>query len=665
MAGVGPLEADDPRRVGRYVLLGRLGAGGMGRVYLGRSPGGSLVAVKVVHAAYASDERFRERFRREVTAARAVSGAFTAPVIDADPDAASPWLVTAYLPGVSLQEAVKSHGPWPVPVAAALGAALAEALLSIHRAGIVHRDLKPSNVMLAVDGPRVIDFGIARAADAAAITRTGAVLGTPGYLAPEQALGEETGPAGDVFALGAVLVFTLTGNGPFGSGPMQQMLYRVVHEPPRLDGVTDPRLRALAAACLHKDPALRPAPTDLLRELGGGAAGVPRPPAPVAAQIERAAAARIPTRSVPRRVVLAGAGGAAAAALAAGTVWALTRPDGTVTTGDTEVATPTRPGRPGRLLWRYDASLAVRSTPAVARGLVLVGGESGRLYALDTASGRPRWQYAAGGEITTGVAVAGDVVITGCADGAVHGVDVRTGRRRWRRRVGVETFTPVVSGASVYVAARTQGDAGVIVRLAAADGALRWRHATVKPVAGALAVADGMVVVPDETLYALDAGSGSYQWRTDVDRAIGTAVWGRTVYCGTEVPTLQARDLGSGGPRWAFEPDDKIRGPVTRAGNVLYAADESGTVYALEESGRQRWRAQLSGAVLAPVTAAAGLLYVGAGDKRLYALNPTTGSIVWSYETGDAIAGSAAVVSGRSVFVGGTDGYVYAFHSGA
>ncbi|GAA3508296.1 hypothetical protein GCM10022416_62240 [Actinomadura keratinilytica] len=266
----------DPRRVGPYRVVARLGAGGMGQVFLGRSPSGRAVAIKIIHPGMAEEPAYRARFQREITAARAVSGAYTAPVVDADPDADPPWLATAFLRGMSLQDAVATHGPLPAPAVRALGAGLAEALLSIHRAGIVHRDLKPSNVMLTPEGPRVIDFGIARPSEAATLTRTGAALGTPAYMSPEQAAGEEAGPASDVFSLGGVLTYAATGMGPFGQGAVHELLYRVLHLPPYLDGVADPGLRALIAACLEKDPARRPGPDWLLARLSAEPAPAPQ-----------------------------------------------------------------------------------------------------------------------------------------------------------------------------------------------------------------------------------------------------------------------------------------------------------------------------------------------------------------------------------------------------
>ncbi|MFH9073905.1 protein kinase domain-containing protein [Streptomyces alboflavus] len=265
-----PLLSEDPRTLGGHRLLSRLGAGGMGQVYLARSPGGRLLAVKTVHEHLAADAKFRERFRREATAARAVTGAHTAAVVDADPDADQPWLATAYLPGVTLRQAVAAGGPLTGEAVRALAAALAEALACIHAAGIVHRDLKPSNVLVTADGPRVIDFGIARATGEPAkdgpLTATGSMLGTPGYMAPEQILGGPTGPATDVFALGAVLTFAATGAGPFGAGPVAVLLYRAAHEDPDLTGVPEAAgLRALVASCLRRDPSGRPAVGEVLR----------------------------------------------------------------------------------------------------------------------------------------------------------------------------------------------------------------------------------------------------------------------------------------------------------------------------------------------------------------------------------------------------------------
>ncbi|MFE5028155.1 serine/threonine-protein kinase [Streptomyces sp. NPDC056656] len=258
-------------QVGPYRMLAELGRGGMGRVLLGSAPDGRLVAVKAVHDSLAEDEGFRERFHREVAASRRVSGAYTAPVVDADADAPTPWLASAFVAGPSLQRAVDEGGPLQEEAVLRLAAGLVTALGEVHGTGLVHRDLKPANVLLAEDGPRVIDFGIARAFDVATggnrLTKTGWLIGSPSYMSPEQAEGRELGPSGDVFSLGAVLVMACTGASPFAAASVPQELYRVVHAEPDLSTLPS-RVRLIAAACLAKDPGARP---DLagLREMIG------------------------------------------------------------------------------------------------------------------------------------------------------------------------------------------------------------------------------------------------------------------------------------------------------------------------------------------------------------------------------------------------------------
>ncbi len=298
MEGIRPLAAGDPARIGPYPLLGRLGAGGMGRVYLARSAGGRTVAVKVVHEEHIANGEFRARFRREIEAARRVGGRYTAPVLDADADAEPPWVATGYVPGPSLEQAVREHGPLPAESVHALAEGLLRALRGIHAAGIVHRDLKPSNVLLTVDGPRVIDFGIARALQVSVeslLTSTGMVIGSPGFMAPEQILGEETGPGADVFSLGCVLMYAATGRLPFGAGVSNQhaVMFRIVQSPPDLAAVTDNPLRELIERCLTKSAAERPG-VDVLLE---GLAPPPSSAAPHGAWLPPVLLARLAQQS--------------------------------------------------------------------------------------------------------------------------------------------------------------------------------------------------------------------------------------------------------------------------------------------------------------------------------------------------------------------------------
>ncbi|MEU6661014.1 serine/threonine-protein kinase [Streptomyces sp. NPDC046821] len=284
-----PLTHDDPIALGAYRLLARLGSGGMGTVYLGRSARGRTVALKTMHARIAADPDSRTRFRLEVDAARVIGGRYGAQVVDADPLAETPWLATEYVLGPPLDDAVQWNGPLPEASVRALGAALANALEQLHRSDVVHRDLKPSNIMVTAYGPKVIDFGIARAIGDARLTQTGAAVGTPAFMSPEQATGQEHDAAGDVFALAGVLVFAATGHGPFGQGQPADLLYRVRYAEPDL-GAVPPSLLPLLTRCLAKDPAHRPTTAEIATQLHDGSGEfADHLPATVLAEIGRRA----------------------------------------------------------------------------------------------------------------------------------------------------------------------------------------------------------------------------------------------------------------------------------------------------------------------------------------------------------------------------------------
>ncbi|WP_285567416.1 WD40 repeat domain-containing serine/threonine protein kinase [Actinoallomurus iriomotensis] len=388
--------------MGTYRLLGRLGGGGMGQVFLGRSRGGRLVAVKVVRPELADDAGFRRRFAEEVAAARRAGGFYTAQVVDADPAADPPWLVTAFISGPSLQQAVQTFGPLPAHAVGVLGAGLAEGLTAIHAAGLVHRDLKPANIVIAADGPRVIDFGIARALDATHAST--AVVGTPGFMSPEQARGIQVGPASDVFALGSVLTFAATGRGPFGTGTVEGIVYRVVHDDPDLSGIPA-HLTEMIAACLAKDPARRPGLPLILDRLAAptGADGAWLPPA-VTAMIgeydrELADHTRTPSSGRPptarvrpwrpnrRDVIVAGLGAAAVAAAPAAFLLHSSRGHAS----DHPAPTPGRSGhvlRPGPPVTLHDG--AVWSVTFSRDGRTLAGtGEDGKARLWDVATRTP------------------------------------------------------------------------------------------------------------------------------------------------------------------------------------------------------------------------------------------------------------------------------------
>ena len=287
--GMRALRPSDPRMIGRYRLLGQLGQGGMGRVFLGLSEDGSPVAVKVLHAELAADPEFRMRFRREVAAARTVNGMFTALVLDADVDGPAPWLATAYVAGPSLAQAVRECGPMSEDSVLSLAAGLAEGLAAIHAAGLVHRDLKPSNVLLAADGPRVIDFGICKMADATPLTMAGFMVGSPGFMSPEQAEGGAVGPASDIYNLGVVLAFAATGKEPFGGGSSATRIKRMVDGAPDLNGLPG-RVRPLVEWCLAKDPGGRPSAVEFLARVSAAASAAADSADPVrVADLSRAA----------------------------------------------------------------------------------------------------------------------------------------------------------------------------------------------------------------------------------------------------------------------------------------------------------------------------------------------------------------------------------------
>ncbi|WP_435601385.1 bifunctional serine/threonine-protein kinase/ABC transporter substrate-binding protein [Streptomyces sp. C10-9-1] len=398
-----PLHPSDPASIAGHRLLGRLGAGGMGVVHLARSAGGALVALKVVHAEFAQDGGFRERFRREVDTLRRVRSPWVVPFVAADPDAPAPWLATAFVAGPSLEEAVAAHGPLPPASVRALGRRLAEALRDVHAAGLVHRDVKPANVLLALDGPRLIDFGIARAPEDTALTATGLVVGTPGFLAPEQVHGggpDAIGPPSDVFALGCVLAYALTGRPPFGTGPVDALLFRAVHESPDLDGV--PKEPAeLLRRCLEKDPALRPSAAEVARALAApqdGAADDPHwlPEAVTRLVADRAAAGAALPDIEPTAVDAGAAGrdeGGATDADGTGTDRTGTDGTGTDRTGTDGAGTDGAAGRPaegGAADGDEEAEREGAAGPGRRRFLLLTGG--GALAAGGGALALWRWR---------------------------------------------------------------------------------------------------------------------------------------------------------------------------------------------------------------------------------------------------------------------------------
>ncbi|MEU6847037.1 serine/threonine-protein kinase [Streptomyces sp. NPDC046716] len=563
--GPGP-EAERPGYAGRYRLEECLGTGGMGVVHLATSPSGLRLAVKIVHAQYAADPEFRARFRQEVSAARRVSGAFTAPVVDADPAARLPWMATLFIPGDTLAERVKRNGALGVVEVCRLGAGLAEALHDIHRVGVVHRDLKPSNVLLAADGPKVIDFGISRPVDSELRTETGKLIGSPPFMAPEQfQRPREVGPAADVFAMGAVLAHAASGRGPFDSDSPYLVAYQVVHDEPELSGVPGP-LVPLIRRCLAKDPAERPSPAEIMDSL-------------------RQLPEELPA-SVPLIPAQRGPGPGERA-----------RPD----TGSTRVRT--RPGRrPAETGTGTGSGAAAkrgrrpRVVLAAAIGVLLVGG----VAALVTGALAPDGQE---GPAAQGPAASADAFTP------------------WSVRLDASGGTPPVCTAGAG-ALYCVTDDGVVARLDPADGRILWRHRAGGAPQAPTTLSGGLLhVVADDRLTALDPRTGTARWTRDtagVD-AVETSA-GTTLLIAAD-GTVRALDSATGRPLWTRS---------LGGGGTEWLADGAGTFFRVRTSqdgsatdvsavsasdGRVTWSTRAAGD-LHPFAAGDGALHLLSLDLR-------------------------------------------------
>ncbi|SFC01749.1 PQQ-binding-like beta-propeller repeat protein [Streptomyces aidingensis] len=701
------LAPGDPERVGPYRITGRLGAGGMGQVYLGRSRAGRLVAVKVVRPELAAEPDFRRRFAREAAAARKVSGAFTASVIDADPEGTPAWLATAYIPGLSLADAVSVHGPWPEPSLRALGAGLAEALESIHRAGLVHRDLKPSNILLAPDGPRVIDFGISVAAEVTALTRTGTVIGTPGFMSPEHVASGQAGPAGDVFSLAAVLAYAATGAGPFGTGPAHSVNFRVVYEAPDLDAVPG-GLRPLLTDCLAKDPGQRPDLSALLDRLTGpGTPAVALPdhtgpvwlPTPVATALGLPAAqpaaassgpasqpapatpteparppSAVPGRSavhsapttpapapgghpaprLPRRRSLLVLGAGAAVAAGGLTAWQIAARLGTESGNAAEV-------------WRFRAGGSLTSSPVISRGLVHFGGPDGRFLALDAATGEQRWEFWADVREAMGsAAVTGRTLCFGDRDGMVRALQAETGEELWIFRAGeAATAAPALTATAAHGVIVIFGSGnGQVYALDGRTGSEMWRFATGGYVSSTPATYDGVVHVGSEDgrIYALDATDGTEQWRFRTEGPVyaSPVVSGKVLCTGSDDGHLYALATGTGTELWRFPTGGPVRTAAAVSRGVLFAGSDDGRLYALDAAtGEEQWQFGAGGRVRSSPVVEDSVVYFGSQNGTVHGLHTETGEEVWRFATGGDVVASPAVADGL-LYIASADGFLYA-----
>ncbi|MFH9398983.1 PQQ-binding-like beta-propeller repeat protein [Streptomyces sp. NPDC017638] len=657
---VDQLTQHDPRRIGPFEVLGRLGAGGMGLVYLARSASGRRVAIKTVRTELAEDQLFRVRFTREVEAARAVSGFYTAAVVDADPRAAVPWLATAYVPAPSLEEIVNECGPLPAQAVRWLAAGVAEALQSIHGAGLVHRDLKPSNVLVVEDGPRVIDFGIASGVSNTRLTMTNVAVGTPAYMSPEQAKDSRsvTG-ASDVFSLGSTLVFAATGHPPFHGANPVETVFMLLREGPDLTGLPD-ELRPLIEACMQMEATARPTPADLQAQLaphlfgsGSDDSGTASAwlPEKAVALIETRRGGRLATQPAP-----APAGGSRGAVrqtvpppppydppvpvppsapvsmpgpvpLPAAPSVPVPVPAGAPDTGPVRLAGAPVPIGPGPRV--ADARAAAVKAPPPEAGLV-------------AAWSRPR----------PGVAV---------ADPAVPPVppvppEPASGWRPWRFRMSNDVWgTPAVAGDLVYVTS---------FEVHALDVATGRRRFKTRDVAWSMAVADGRIHASDgPTLYALDAREGTDLWRLSTDAWVYSLKADRgTVVTGTRGGGVQAWEASSGQKLWEItgcqtDFESPEAGPVVHDGTVYVWQDAR--LRALHaRTGEERWSypigdaASCGGVPVRLTPAPDGYVYISAGT-RVLAVEAVSGRVRWHFEAPAVFLCPPAFAPGPAVTGGG------------
>ncbi|MGW7547912.1 protein kinase domain-containing protein [Streptomyces sp. NPDC054770] len=692
-------EAELPEYAGHYRLESCLGSGGMGVVHLARSTSGLKLAVKVVHAEYAKDREFRGRFRQEVAAARKVSGAFTAPVVDADPEAARPWMATLFIPGPTLSEQVKRNGPMAPAQLRRLMAGLAEALRDIHRVGVVHRDLKPSNVLLAEDGPKVIDFGISRPKDSELRTETGKLIGTPPFMAPEQfRRPREVGPAADIFALGSVLVHAATGRGPFDSDSPYVVAYQVVHDEPDLTDVPE-ELAPLVLRCLAKEPEDRPTPDELMRELRSLSASydtqafIPAQRTTIGDDTGEAARSELPKEEAEspeeempqqprrprlgRRVALAtGAVVLALGAVAALVEWVggstpqprVGNPRTTaaafsawqakpVAKGATTPQCATGEGRlfctaasvvfaldpvTGAVLWRHSVANAHwNRPPALSGGLVqLVTDEARHVTALDPDSGKSRWQRDL--PENEGMKYAGDMLLLTRADGTVTGVDSATGTTRWSRSTGAHgtariDFFPADPSSAFVTSTSADGTSTQVTVLDPATGDVR-EDTRLQGLLTPVGAQDGTVF-----LLATDP-----------------------VYGDTDAVVRYTPESGV---------TRRVKLPVPRAdaeagvhGGVVYVLAATGSLDAVDmTAGRRTWHTETSVSRGSAPVADSRHVYFSAADGRLMAVDAGSGAAAGQTSPRFGTASGSVATSvpaplllGTHLYAAAPDGTVFA-----
>ncbi|MFF9476303.1 PQQ-binding-like beta-propeller repeat protein [Streptomyces roseolus] len=637
------LTQHDPRRIGPFEVLGRLGAGGMGLVYLARSASGRRVAIKTVRTELAEDQLFRVRFTREVEAARAVSGFYTAAVVDADPRAAVPWLATAYVPAPSLEEIVNECGPLPAQAVRWLAAGVAEALQSIHGAGLVHRDLKPSNVLVVEDGPRVIDFGIASGVSNTRLTMTNVAVGTPAYMSPEQARDSRsvTG-ASDVFSLGSMLVFAATGHAPFHGANPVETVFMLLREGPDLEGLPD-ELRPLIEACMQMDVAQRPTPADLQAMLAPHLFGPGSDDSGTAsAWLPESAVTMIETRR----------GGRPTPPPPVSPPPMPPRPPAPYEGGDPRAPEPAHAGG------RHAGPAAESGGPVRLGGATVPIGPGPRV--ADTRAAL-RLGQAADPHATGWVRPPGGEAAPAPAPAPVpqQAAQPEPGPgpwRPWRFRMSNDVWgTPVVDGDLLYVTS---------FEVHALDTGSGRRQFKTRDVAWSMAVAQGRIHASDgPTLYALDATDGSERWRLRTDAWVYSLKVDRgTVVTGTRGGGAQGWEASNGAKLWEvtgcqtdFETPEA--GPAIH-GDTVYVWQDARLRALDARTGVERWSYPVGDAASCghvPVRVAPaedGCVYVSAGT-RVLSIDIAAGHVRWHFEAPAVFLSPPAFAPGPAVTGGG------------
>ncbi|GAA1678984.1 serine/threonine-protein kinase [Streptomyces yatensis] len=670
-----PLGTGDPLRLGPYRLIGVLGAGGMGQVYLGRDGQGRTAAVKVLRPEVAHDPHMAQRFVREAHAAQAVRGDGVARVLAAQTEGGRPWIATEFLAGPTLDQAVERYGALEEPAVRALGAALVRTLHDIHGAGLVHRDLKPSNIVLTSRGPRVIDFGIARPEHGLTLTTTGQTVATPGYAAPEQVLGQRTGPAGDVFSLGVVLAYAAGGRPVYEGGHVAAVQYQVVHGEPELGSVPG-ALRPLVEPCLSKDPRGRPG-LDWIGQALAPPRGADRAwkSGPLAQDIARREAdarrmAALPgDRTGPSRRRLIGtlaAGGTVLAAGGGGVAWWLLRGDEAEAGGRPWEAEPLSrydEGTAPQPLWGpvrvAETSGTALPAPLPVHDLVVVATPSGALRAYDVRSGERRWTSERTAAVTARVlAASDDVILTTDTKGALLALGTKDGRKRWSApRADVAVLLGADESAA-YLATRGGGIRAVDLTSHSTLWTVPAPVSTSAKAPAEAVVAEGRLVIhgSDGRVAALDTRTGRTAWgphQQGTTSALTPAAADGVVYLGGK--SLRALALASGEEKWARagQGGSGWSAPAVRKG-VVYAVDGSDLSARRADDGAETWTLPFAAddrPLDAPV-AEGGSVWAAVdmrGDQGVVAVDVRSGSIAWPYAPG-AEGGWRLAAAGNRVF---------------